>query len=214
MYDKRTFGKGMGASIAVLAVVVLVMLSTTAYAVPLAGIGGFNIAADSLSADSAYIYPGADDTSNQDGYPMAVIEQEGVTIEGMELTKTFDVSSVPTLSGNARIMMSASDTVTADQQMVKVSSLSADTATFNQQVIDESNSQDPSQQFGIWAGDASTEQGKLTEGRIISLENDGPAQTLEGANIQAHYLASSSISLPGLSLDVQYDSDGDGTYNE
>lgn len=215
MYNKRTFGKGMGVSIAVLALIALLVFATgSAYAVPLAGIGGFTIQADELTAESAVIYPGVDDTSNEDAYPMAVIEQKGVEIEGMQLMKTMDVNAVPGLSGDARIVMTSSDTVTADQQMVKVSNIEAESAEFNQQVIDESNSDNPSDQFGIWAGDASENQDKLQNGRITDISNDGPAQKLEGANIQAHYLASSSISIPGLSLEVQYDEDGDGQFNE
>ncbi|RRJ29155.1 DUF6230 family protein [Halocatena pleomorpha] len=215
MYNKRTFGKGMGASIGLLAVIALLIISTgSAYAVPLAGIGGFTIQADQLTAESAYIYPGVDDTSNQDAYPMAVIEQKDVKIDGMKLMKSLDVSAVPGLSGSARVVMTSSDTVTADQQMVKVSNIEADTAEFNQQVIDESNSNNPSDQFGIWAGDASKNQDKLQDGKIVDISGDGPAQKLQGANIKAHYLASSSISIPGLSLQVQYDQDGDGQYNE
>lgn len=215
MYNKRIFGKGMGASFAVLAAIALLVMSTgTAYAVPLAGIGGFTIQADKLTAESAIIYPGVDDTSNQDAYPMAVIEQKDVKIKGMKLMKEINVAKMPGLSGNARIVMTADGTVTADQQMVKVSNIDAKTATFNQQVIDESNSNNPSQSFGIWMGDASKKQDKLQNGRLVDMNNDGPAQKLTNATITAHYLASSSISLPGLSLQVQYDDDGDGQYNE
>jgi hypothetical protein len=216
MYNKRTFGKSLGASFAVLVVIALVVMSSgVAYAVPLAGIGGFTIQVDKLSAESAVIYPGVGDTSNQEAYPMAVIEQKNVTIKGLVLTKTLDVSSVPGLDGNARVVMSADGAVHADQQMVKVSKIQAETAVFNQQVIDESNSNNPSQAFGITAGDASKTLDKLPEDtRIVDLSNEGPGQVLKDATIQAHYLASSSISLPGLNLKVQYDSDGDGNYNE
>lgn len=212
MYNKRTFGKGLGASFVVLIVVTLVVFSTSAYAVPLAGIGGFTIKADELTAESAFIYPGVDDTSNQAAYPMAVVEQKDVKIENLRLLKTFDVSNVPGLSGNARVVITASDTVTVDQQMIKVSNIQAETATFNQQVIDESNSDDPANQFGIWSGNAAEE--KVQDGRIVDLNNEGPAQRLTNTTITAHYLASSSISIPGMSLEVQYDEDGDGQYNE
>jgi hypothetical protein len=215
MYNKHTLGKSLGASFAVLVVIaLLVMSSGVAYAVPLAGIGGFTIQADKLTAESAMIYPGVDDTSNQEAYPMAVVEQKNVTIEGLRLIKPLDVSSIPGLSGNARIVLTANGTVTADQQMVKITNLKAETATFNQQVIDESNSDNPSRAFGLWMGDASKSQNKLQNGRIVDLSSDGPAQKLVNTEIQAHYLASSSISLPGLGLQVQYDSDGDGNYNE
>ncbi len=215
MYDKRTFGKGMGVSFAILTVIVLLVVSTgTAYAVPLAGIGGFTFQFDKLTAESAVIYSSVDDTSTQDAYPMVVVEQENVEIEGLELIKELNVDSLPGLSGDARILITANDTVTADQQIVKISQLNAENATFNQQVIDESNANDPSKSFGIWTGDTAENQDKLQNGRIVDLNSDGPAQTLEDTEIRAHYLASSSISLPGLSLEVQYDDDGDGQYNE
>jgi hypothetical protein len=215
MYNKRTFGKSMGASVAVLTIIaLLVMSSGVAYAVPLAGVGGFTIQFDKLTADSAIIYPGADDTSNQDKYPMAVVEMKDVEIEGLRLIKPIDVSAIPGLSGNARIVLTANGTVTAEQQVVKITKLQAETAVFNQQVIDETNSNNPSRAFGIWMGDAAEKQNKLFNGRIVDLQSDGPAQKLVNAKIQAHYLASSSISLPCLGLQVQYDSDGDGNYNE
>jgi hypothetical protein len=215
MYNKRTFGKSMGASVAVLTIIaLLVMSSGVAYAVPLAGVGGFTIQVDKLTADSAIIYPGADDTSTQDKYPMGIVEMKDVKINGLRLMKTIDVSSIPGLNGDARIVMTADGTVTAEQQVVKITHLQAETAVFNQQVIDESNSNDPSRSFGIWMGDASEKQNKLFNGRIVNLNSDGPAQKLVNAKIQAHYLASSSISLPGLNLEVQYDEDGDGNYNE
>lgn len=215
MYNKRTFGKSMGASVAVLTVIaLLVMSSGVAYAVPLAGVGGFTIQVDKLTAESALIYPGTADTTNQDAYPMGVVEQKGVTITGLKLIKTLDVSSIPGLDGNARLIMSADGEVTADQQMVKVTNIQAETAVFNQQVIDVTNSDDPSRSFGIWMGDASKSQNKLANGRIVDLSSDGPAQKLVNAEIQAHYLASNSISLPGLNLKVKYDEDGDGNYNE
>lgn len=216
MYNKRTFGKSMGASVAVLTLIaLLVMSSGVAYAVPLAGVGGFTIQVDKLTAESAIIYPGTADTTNQDAYPMGVVEQKGVTIKGLKLIKTIDVSSIPGLDGNARLIMSADGTVTADQQMVKVTHIQAETAVFNKQVIDVTNSDNPSRAFGIWMGDASETKNKLPQNtRIINFNSDGPAQKLVNATIQAHYLASNSISLPGLDLKVKYDEDGDGNYNE
>lgn len=215
MYNKRTFGKSMGASFAVLVVIALIVISSgTAFAVPLAGVGGFTIQADELTAGSVVIYPGSGDTSNQETYPMAVVEQKNVEIEGLELTKTIDVSAVPGLSGQVRLVQSADGTVTADQQVVKITRLQAEEAIFNQQVIDESNSANPSRSFGFWQGDAARTKDKLPDGRIVDIANDGPAQKFKDVSIQAHYLASSSISLPGLTLEVQYDGDGDGNYNE
>lgn len=205
MYEKLTFAKGTAASIGVVALIgLLIMASGTAYAVPLAGIGGFTIEADKVTSESVVIYPGVDDTSERSAYPMAVVEQKNVKIEGLRQYKKLPVDSMPGLSGNARILITSDETVTADEQVLKVSNIQAEKATFNGQVIDESNSDDPSRKFSIGSGEF--------EGRTVSISKDGPAQKLTNVKIQAHYLASNQISLPGMQLAVQYDSNGDGDY--
>jgi hypothetical protein len=211
MYRKSTLAKGLSASFGTLLLVgALVMATGTAYAMPLAGIGGFTIQAEEIRADSAVIYPGSGDTSEQGAYPMAVIEQKGVEIDGLKLIKELDVSAIPGLSGNARIVMSSSETVEADQQLIKVSNIQAEQATFNAQVIDEHDSNDATRKFDIKSGSATED----IEGRTVSIDSDGPAQVLKNAKIRTHYLATNSISLPGLELDIQYDQDGDGVYQE
>lgn len=205
MYEKITFVKGTAASIGVVALIgLLVMATGTAYAVPLAGVGGFTIKADKVTAESVVIYPGVDDTSERSAYPMAVVEQKNVKIEGLRQIKTLDVGSMPGLSGQARLVITSDETVTADEQVLKFSKLEAEKATFNGQVIDEHNSDDPTRKFDITTGSF--------DGRTVDVSKDGPAQVLTGVEIQAHYLASNQISLPGMQFSVQYDSDGDGTY--
>ena len=205
MYEKLTFAKGTAASIGVVALIgLLIMASGTAYAVPLAGIGGFTIEADKVTSEEVIIYPGVDDTSERSAYPMAVVEQKNVRIEGLRQIKELDVGSMPGLSGKARIVITSDETVTADEQVLKASKIEAESATFNGQVIDEHDSDDPTRKFDISSGSF--------EGRTVDVSKDGPAQTLKNVEIQAHYLASNQISLPGMELSVQYDSNGDGTY--
>lgn len=205
MYEKITFLKGTAASIGVVALIgLLVMATGTAYAVPLAGVGGFTIEADRVTAEEVVIYPGVDDTSEQSAYPMAVVEQRNVEIEGLRQMKTLDVGSMPGLSGQARLVITSDETVTADEQVLKFSKLEAETATFNGQVIDEHNSDDPTRKFEISSGSF--------DGRTVDISKDGPAQDLQNVEIQAHYLASNQISLPGMEFSVQYDGDDDGTF--
>lgn len=205
MYEKLTFAKGTAASIGVVALIgVLIMASGTAYAVPIAGIGGFTIEADRVTAEEVVIYPGADDTSERSAYPMAVVEQKDVKIWGLRQTKELDVSAMPGLDGQARLVITSDEVVEADEQVLKFSNLQAEQATFEGQVIDESNSDDPSQKFEIGSGEF--------DGRTVSVSKDGPAQDLRNVEIQAHYLASNQISLPGMQFAVEYDGDGDGNY--
>lgn len=206
MYEKSTFAKGTAASLGVVALIgLIVMASGTAYAMPLAGVGDFKVKANQVTAQQVVIYPGVSDTSNQAAYPMAVVEQKGVTIKGMQLIKTLDVGSIPGLSGKMRMVISASKPVHADKQVLKFSNLQAKSASFNGQIIDEHNSNDPTKQFDIGAGSY--------HGRTININKSGPAQNLKGVTINAHYLASNQITLPGMQFSVQYDPSGNGNYH-
>lgn len=205
MYQKLTFAKGTAASIGVVALIgLLIMASGTAYAVPIAGVGGFTIEADRVTAEEVVIYPGVDDTSERSAYPMAVVEQRNVKIWGLRQTKELDVSSMPGLDGQARLVITSDEVVEADEQVLKFSNLQAEQATFEGQVIDESNSDDPTQEFEINSGEF--------DGRTVDVSKDGPAQDLRNVEIQAHYLASNQISLPGMQFAVEYDGDDDGDY--
>lgn len=205
MYERSTFAKGTAVSLAVVGVVALVVLASgTAYAMPLAGVGGFTIRADQVTAENVVIYPGVGDTSERSAYPMAVVEQQGVRIDGLRMMKDLDVGTIPGLSGNARLVIASSGTVTADEQVLKFSKLEAQRATFNGQIVDEHASDDPTRQFDISSGSY--------DGRTVNVSPDGPAQVLTNATIDAHYLASNQITMPGMTFAVEYDQDGDGTY--
>lgn len=208
MYDKKLFAKSMGASFSVLAVIALIIISSgTAYALPLAGVGGFTIKADKITASDQILYPGVDDTSKQKAYPVAVVEQKNTRIKNLVLIKKLPIDKVPMLNGNARIVISSDKgTVQTDKQILKASHIQARNATFGGQMIDDKPS-GYEDSFAIRNGPEVQANGK-----IVNVSGSQPAVVLKDAKIQAHYLATSQISLPGLGIDVQYDPDGDGTY--
>jgi Family of unknown function (DUF6230) len=208
MYSKKLFAKSMGASISILVIIVLVILSSgTAYALPVAGVGGFTIQADKITASDQILYPGVEDTSEQKAYPVAVVEQKNTRITNMVLTKQLPVDEVPLLEGNARIVISSKkDKVRIDEQILKASSIQAENATFGGQMIDD-HPKGYDDSFAIRNG-----PNVQAKGKIVNVSGSQPAVVLKDAKIQAHYLATSQISLPGLQIDAQYDPDGDGTY--
>lgn len=208
MYNKRILAAGLAASIGALALIgVLLAASGVAYAVPLAGVGGFTVEAEEIRADNMFIYPGVSDTSEREAQPVAVTEMQSTEIDGLKLTKEIDVSSMPGLDGQMRIVISQSgnETVTTGQQMMKYSKLSAEESEFSGQVIDENPSSDPSRKFDITAPNNET-----VEGRTVDISGENPGLVLRDAEIQAHYLAVSSISIPDLQFNVHYDEDGGG----
>jgi hypothetical protein len=218
MYDKKVLAKGTAASFGVVALVAMLIVSSgMAFAAPLSGIGGFTIAADELRGDDLFLYPGVTDTSERSGIPVATAEFSAVEIDGLELTKSFE--DIPAIGGNARIVITSTDTVTADSLLVKQSKLTADSSTFNGLLIDEENAERPSDQFKQVAPSTAEQR---TEGvdagqppKTIDLSNaSNPGIVLQNASIQAHYQAVNEISIPGITLATEYDANGDGDYTD
>lgn len=204
MYNTKRVAGGTGISfLAVAFVGMLVLSSGTAYAAPLAGAGGFTVEADEIRADEFLLYPGSGESSEAEATPVVVVEQRGVEIDGMVLTKEQSADALPGLSGTMVIQFTADETVEADQQYIKMTGQSAEEAQFNGQVINDRYSDDPSKQFEQTAGDnADPEQGRLT-----NIQGESPGMVQKNAKIDMVYLASNEISLPGLEVDVSYKSD-------
>ncbi|WP_254823264.1 hypothetical protein [Haloglomus halophilum] len=211
MYDKSLLAKGTGLSLGVVALVAMLVLHTgTAYAVPLAGVGGFTVKADEIRGQDAHIYVGVGDTSEKQAIPVGVTELESSEIEGLKLIKELSVESLPGLSGDAKMVISGTGTVTTGNQILKASRIQADQAVLREQVIDESPASDPNDRFTIDA------QGNASAGETVdpSLSSGKPGLVLKNATINAHYLATNRISIPGQKITIQYDPDDDGTYEQ
>jgi PKD repeat protein len=192
MYDRQRVARGAGAAIAVWALIGLVFLSSgVAYAVPLAGFGGFNASIGVVEADSLALYPSVGDTSEQDAYPQTVIELSNTQLTDLEAYKDLDVSTVPGLSGTARFRLAGRGDIDSGDVLLKSSALTADDAQFDGFVIEDSGNESVDSSFEIFANDRAR---------------------LESVNIKAHYLTASSVELSNLALGVCYDSNNDGTW--
>ena len=216
MYDKRTLTRGMAASFGVvLLVVMLVVSSGMAFAAPLAGIGGFTIKADRIAGDDLHQYVSVSDTSERNGTPVAVAEFTEVRIDGLQLIKEFE--DIPAIGGNARVVITSTDTVTADSLLIKQSFIYAEESRFSGLLIDEENSDDVTEEFKQVAPSTREERTEGidagTTGKTINLSGgENPGQLFENATIQAHYQATNQISIPGLTLATEYDRNGDDDY--
>lgn len=192
MYKRKRIARGVGATLAVWGLIGLIAASTgVAYAAPIAGIGGFNIAANEITADQLLLYPGVGDTTNQQAYPQSVAELQNADLRDLTLYKTISLQRVPGLTGNARLQLNNYGRVDGGDVLVKSSALTSEQTTFREFTLDEANTGDPSTAFSINAEDGAT---------------------LTGAGIQAHYLAAESISLDNLYLQFCYDPDSDGQW--
>ncbi|MFD1587381.1 DUF6230 family protein [Halorientalis brevis] len=209
MYDTNLLAKSTGASLGVVALVGVLFLSTgTAFAMPVAGIGGFQIQADSIEGDDLLLYPGLADGSNEDDYPHSIVELRNNEIEDLRLTKTLDLSDYSdSVDGRARLVIESGGTVTIDRLLLKTPKLSADEATFSGLEISESDSDTLEESFSIRA------PSDPPDTRQIELDGgSNPGLEMTDANIRATYLATDEITLPDLELKFQYDSDDDGDY--
>lgn len=218
MYDKKVLAKGTAASFGVVALVAMLIVSSgMAFAAPIAGIGGFTIQADEIRGNDYYLYPDLSDTSERDGVPVATAEFSSIEIDGLELTKEF--KGVPAIDGDARIVITATDTVTADSMLIKQSKLHAENSTFNGLLIDEENA-NYSDSFKQIAPATQKQRQEGIDGvtgnpkSIIRRNVSNPGMVLENVRIQAHYQAVNEISIPGLTLAAEYDANGDGDYTD
>ncbi|WP_136717735.1 DUF6230 family protein [Halorientalis salina] len=209
MYDTNILAKSTGASLGVVALVGVLFLSTgTAFAMPVAGIGGFQIQADSIEGDDLLLYPGLADGSNQDDYPHSIVELRNNEIENLRLTKTFDLDEyTDSMDGRARLVIESGGTVEIERLLLKTPELGADEATFNGLEISESDSDDLEESFSIRA------PSDPDDTRQIDLNGgENPGLEMTNADIRATYLATDEITLPDLELKFQLDTDGDGDY--
>lgn len=205
MHDKSRLLKGTGASIAVVAMIGLIVVSTgTAFATSVAGVGGFTVEADEIRIEGLTIYPGTTDTSGQSGkIPAATQEMQSVEIDGLYLNKT---QSLP-MGGQMKMTITATGTVTSGQQVMKATYVEAGNATLHGQVIDE---QPQKPKFAV------TACGEGYNGVTVDIKSNcsGPDVVLKDVHIRAHYLATDRITLPGQKIIVSWDKDGDGDYEQ
>jgi hypothetical protein len=207
MYDKTLLAKTTGASLGVVALVGLLFVTTgTAFALPVAGIGGFQIQADRIEGDDMLLYPGIADATNQEDAPVMIVELRENRIDGLELSKRIDLEDFGA-DGELKLVIESGDGVVAEELLLKTPGLTADEATFSGLEIGEDESDDLNEVFEIRA------PSEPEDTRQIDLDGgENPGLVMKDANIQATYLATNEITLPELKLTVKYDRDGDGDF--
>lgn len=201
MYNRTRIARGAGTAIAVWTALTLVVMSTgVAYALPLAGVGGFFVTATDVQADSAVIYPGVSDTEEAGRYPQATVELENPQIGNLGIRKTFDMSdyTVGTLNGSLQLLLAAPGTATSDRVLTKASYVFSPNAAFDEFEVADRDKAAASDRYLVWSNDTASFSRRAGE----------PAIT-----IRTHYLVADRITLSdGLVAYVCYDADGDGTY--
>lgn len=189
--------KGFGASLGILLIIAAVGLSSgVAYAVPVAGVGGYTITADTIEGQDALIYPQSGvETSGAGDRVAAVYELESTTIQGLKITKPINVPG----GGQSNVVITAEREVRSDEILLKASSLETSGAKLNLLEVDENMADSPSRQFELRAA-----VDDPANARHINIESqDGPDVVLEDPVMQTHYLVTNRIALPGLTVRLE-----------
>lgn len=218
MYDNKRLASGVGVLLTLWALVGLLVMSSgvgLAVSAPLSPSGGFVVEANYLGAEESVSTAAKTETT---GVPAAKFEVTKSYAEYLKLMKTLDVSSIPGLNGNIRILIQ-SDTATLQGVTFKTNDLTASTARWRGFVLDERNSESRFDQFYAYAGpnpeeapntNDEMEVGGSTPGAVRKSEE--PGFQLYNTRIEMSSLTADQVTLSNLDLRVQYDPDDDGTY--
>lgn len=185
MYEKVTFAKTFGASLGVLLLVAAIgVYGGVAYAVPVSGVGHYEVAADQIDAQDVTVHPQVD----ADGEAYAVIELQETTIEGLEITKE---------GSGFNLVVSADDTVTSGTMLIHANSLEAADSDLDGVALDP-NDENVDSELSVSTGN------DLEDGETVTFDDaSGDNLYLEDFSIETTYLVTNQISIPDLSLDIQ-----------
>lgn len=176
MYGGKKFWASFGVSLAVMvAAVAFLMSAGVAFALPVAGIGGFSVTSNQIDLTNFKLLPTLGQTSERQLTPQANVQADA-TIHGMTLTKDFVLPM-----GTARVTISTDQDVTATGLVMNLTGMQAD-AAFSNMAIKEFYNVDPSKTLSLTADTA----------------------IMKNADIRAHYLFTNSITIPSLSLNVDW----------
>jgi hypothetical protein len=215
MYDNKRLASGIGVLFMLWTLVgLLVVSSGVGVSIPLTGTGGFNVSASYFGASESESIPAT--TSN--GAPAAKFEIAKTVAQDLELEKTLAIDSLPGVTGNLRLVITA-DQATLNTVMFKTDSLTAGTAIWRGFVLDERKAGSRFDEFVAYAGP--NPQGAVNTGTQFAIDGSDPGATgrseapafqLYNAEFKMSTLTADQVTLQNLGLIVQYDPDSDGTY--
>lgn len=177
MTNKKRFAVSAGLAYAVLvALLVLVMSGGVALAgFPIAGVGGFVVAADEIKGTDFMLYPYVGQTSEQQMYPMAAMDLASVTIKGLNLSKRLEAMGV-----KVDVVIKASGDVTGTNVKMKSTGLIADQAVLEGLDTSEHYSTDP----------------------LKKIDMKATSVTLTKPQINTHAMYVGSITIPGMAIEI------------
>lgn len=190
--NRRRFALAGSAGFSALAVILvaLFLTGTVFAAFPIAGVGGFVIKANSISGTNFELIPAVGDTEKQSAWPQAQVTMDSVSIVGLNLSKELDVSALfPGVVDMVKVVITATDTTTGNGLVLNTTGIEADSASFNTLLIDERfNASHPN---------------SITPATGAEIGLKASSLTLTNAQLNTHYMTTTSITIPGMSLGLE-----------
>ena len=186
MNRKRFLGVAAAGYLALAVVLATLFATGTIFAAfPLAGIGGFVVAAERIEGDGLELTPALGDTSEQQLWPQAAVKLNQVRIECLNLSKNLSVGSltakVEIIAGSFEQEPKNCETVIGHGVTMHISGLKANQAEFGAMTIDEVYTSDVLKKIGLTAN----------------------SMTLVNPSLNTHFLHTSSITLPKMKLRIR-----------
>lgn len=184
MTNKKRFAVSAGLAYALLVALLVLALSggVALAAFPIAGVGGFVIKANTIDGTGFHLYPTMGQTSEQMIYPMAVVDLDTATISGLNLSKTLTA-----MGYTVDVVIAATQDVTGNGLKLKITGLTASSAGFTGLDVEE--------HAGDYNGDGNVDA-------LDKIDLKAPSLHLENAELNTHYLFANTITIPGMSLNI------------
>jgi hypothetical protein len=210
-YNRRRIGQGVGLLIALWAAAMMLMLSTgVALSVPPAE-GGYKLEADSVQGETFRLYAGYTDSTQSDRLTAAVNEIGSISSSGLRIVKRLSLEDMPGVNGYLRVgIATGSANAESGTLTLKARTITADQLRLRGAVIDEDFGADISNRFVIYAGN----NPEAIAEKDLNIETPGSQNAFEATNLRtrAYYINADRLQLSNLRLVMEYDPDGDGTY--
>ncbi|PWA13035.1 hypothetical protein DCC39_02580 [Pueribacillus theae] len=166
-----------------IALLLSLFLTGSAFAAfPIAGVGGFVIAADKIEGTDFKLYPQLGETEKKAAWGQAAVELGTAKINGLKLSKNIDLQgaldayNVETVD----VMVTSGAGVDGKDLKLRVTGIKSENSTFTNLEVAE----------------------HYTDNPLKSIDLKAPTLVLDKPELNTHFLSASNIGIPGLKVKI------------
>lgn len=224
--NRRLFKRSAGISmIALIALLTLLVATGTVFAAsPIAGVGGFTIAADTISGSDFELIPALTSTNTGGGsgaypgnlkneyqkvYPAAQVWLGGADITGLNLSKNISLAAIASTFGipsvdYVKVEIKASGTVHGDNLLMNTTDIAADDALFGTMVMMENlDTQHPNKLTAMQTGTVTTDEFGDPINTGVQIGMSAATMAMTNGVINTHSMKADSMDIPGMTLQLK-----------